>query len=612
MKRAAIVVALLVLAAPLIALHAPVQAQSGWRVDDFAADYTIEPDGVVLADEVIQVDFGTESHHGINRDLSTKVRCTAVRPGAEPPLQPCPENSDRLYKYLAIQVSAADGRSLPFTGSESDGVLRLQIGDPKVSTTGKQSYRVHYEVAPALDAYSDHDELYWNATGTWAVPIAHTIIRVHLPAGASLQAACYEGSGRAGTAPCKSATAGTTATYESTRTLGAGEQLTFVTGWQRGLVTVQPAILQKRLTIGDFFTFDWIEYAGMVAVAVLSIAGLAALWWRAGRDRRYRTLYYLTNDASEQTQPLFAHTDVVVEFLPPDELRPAEMGVILDERADTRDVTATIIDLAVRGYLHITEIPKEGWFGHKDWKLTKIDRESDLRAYERRLYDSLFAGHGNEVKLSELKNTFASRLSKVKDELYDDAMSRKWFSARPEKARTLWLIGAFGVVAVGGAACFASGYFLGRALLFSPLILAGLALMPLSRAMARRTATGSEALRRVLGFRLYIATAETRMQEFNEQQNIFARYLPFAIVFGCVDKWAKAFKGLEEQAQQSTASWYTGVGAFEVMAFSSGLQGFAGSVSSSISSTPGSSGGGSGFSGGFAGGGGGGGGGSAW
>ena len=130
--------------------------------------------------------------------------------------------------------------------------------------------------------------------------------------------------------------------------------------------------------------------------------------------------------------------------------------------------------------------------------------------------------------------------------------------------------------------------------------------------MSRRTATGSEALRRVLGFRLYVATAETRMQEFNEQQNIFARYLPYAIVFGCVDKWARAFRGIEDQAASSTVSWYSGVGPFQVMAFSSGLQGFSTSVASTISSTPGSS-GGSGFSGGgFSGGGGGGGGGGSW
>jgi uncharacterized membrane protein len=115
----------------------------------------------------------------------------------------------------------------------------------------------------------------------------------------------------------------------------------------------------------------------------------------------------------------------------------------------------------------------------------------------------------------------------------------------------------------------------------------------------------------VLGFRLYVATAEKDRQRFNEDQGIFARYLPYAIVFGCVDKWAKAFEGLESEAQASVVPWYTGMTAFHVASFSSDLKGLSGSLSSTISSTPSS--GGSGFSGGgFSGGGGGGGGGGSW
>ena len=88
------------------------------------------------------------------------------------------------------------------------------------------------------------------------------------------------------------------------------------------------------------------------------------------------------------------------------------------------------------------------------------------------------------------------------------------------------------------------------------------------------------------------------------------RYLPFAIVFGCVTKWAKAFEGLEATAQASTASWYTGTHAFSAAAFSSNLQSFSSSVGSTLSSSHSS--GGSGFSGGSSGGGGGGGGGGSW
>ena len=286
------------------------------------------------------------------------------------------------------------------------------------------------------------------------------------------------------------------------------------------------------------------------------------------------------------------------------------MGLLLDESADTLDVTATIVDLAVRGHLRITEIPKKGWFGRRDWELTKLQADDSMLPYEYTLWAGLFES-GDSVRLSALKKKFVTRLGKVKSALYDDAMSRRWFQWRPETAKGVWIFLSLVVVALGGGASFLAGLFLGRALLGLPLIVAGVVLFFLSFSMARRTAAGSEALRRVLGFRLYVVTAETRMQEFNEDQNIFARYLPYAIVFGAVDKWARAFRGLDDEAmRRSTAGWYAGAGAFSASSFSSDLRSFSSSVSSTISSSP-SGGSGSG-GGGSSGGGGGGGGGGSW
>jgi uncharacterized membrane protein YgcG len=267
------------------------------------------------------------------------------------------------------------------------------------------------------------------------------------------------------------------------------------------------------------------------------------------------------------------------------------------------------VDLAVRGWLHITEIPKDGILGHPDWQLDRLSPpEEQLRPYEQELLDGLFQS-GDTVKMSSLKDKFVARLETVKSSLYDDGMERQWFSEKPEKTRGLWITAAIGVELIGWAAMIFCGLVFGRALIGAPLVVGGLVLLVLSRAMARRTATGSEALRRVLGFRLYISTAETRRQEFNEQKNIFERYLPFAIVFGCVTKWAKAFEGLDDE-MKNTTSWYTSPHPFAVAAFASGLQSFSSSVSSNISSSPSSSGGGGG--GGFSGGGGGGGGGGSW
>jgi uncharacterized membrane protein len=165
------------------------------------------------------------------------------------------------------------------------------------------------------------------------------------------------------------------------------------------------------------------------------------------------------------------------------------------------------------------------------------------------------------------------------------------------------------LLAAGIGAIFVLGQWVGAAIVGIPIVIAGLLLLVLSQAMPRRTGPGREMYRRILGFRQYMTVAETDRQRFNEEANLFQEYLPYAIVYGCVEKWAEAFEGLDNPP--STSSWYVSNHAFAPLAFSNSLQSFSSSMSSAIASTPGGS-GGSGFSGGSSGGGGGGGGGGSW
>jgi uncharacterized membrane protein len=129
-----------------------------------------------------------------------------------------------------------------------------------------------------------------------------------------------------------------------------------------------------------------------------------------------------------------------------------------------------------------------------------------------------------------------------------------------------------------------------------------------SKYMAQRTAAGRDVMRHALGFRLYMTTAEKYRQQFAEKAQIFTELLPYAIVFGCVNLWAKAFEGIDTTA---TSSWYVGNQPFQAGLLAGNLESMNSSISSAIAaSPPSSSGGSSGFSGGSGGGGGGGGGGS--
>jgi uncharacterized protein (TIGR04222 family) len=266
------------------------------------------------------------------------------------------------------------------------------------------------------------------------------------------------------------------------------------------------------------------------------------------------------------------------------------------------------VDLAVRGYLLIQEIPKEGWFGKPDWRLIRLEKDDDLLTYERRLLNGLFRD-GSEVTISELKNVFAERLEGVQDSLYADAVKRGWFSRRPDKVRAAWYgLGVLAVIAAIGITVVLA-IFTHLALLGVSFVVGALVLLFSAGRMPARTAKGTAMLRRVRGFRTVIETAETHMARWAEKELVFTRFLPFAVVFGCTDKWAKAFEAL---GIEPDTSWYISPRPFAFAGFADSLEGFAVTTGGTIASTPSGS-GSSGFSGGgFSGGGGGGGGGGSW
>ena len=352
--------------------------------------------------------------------------------------------------------------------------------------------------------------------------------------------------------------------------------MTIVIALTKGSVDVQPLHLVKQKSDAekarDFLGIAPLPIAGAVFLGILGIMGVGRYWWLTGRDRWYGDVHYLTENQQATTRPLFAKDTIVVEYMPPElerrkrRLRPAEIGTLLDERADTLDVTATIVDLAVRGYLRITEVEKTSIFGKKDYKLEKLkDADGDLLGYEASLLNRLF-DDGSTVDMSDLKNEFYKDLAKVKDMLYTQVVSEdKFFPKNPETVRNYHMVGGIVIIVAGVGLAILLGNAIGAAVLGIPVILSGLLLLLFSAKMPRRTAAGREMYRRILGFREYMTVAEKDRQRFNEERNIFQEYLPYAMVYGCVDKWAKAFEDMG--IQPDTSGWYVSPYPFAALAF---------------------------------------------
>src|SRR5438874_8908529 len=571
----------------------PASADEGWVITSFHSDIHIAADSTLAISEDIRVDFGSLQKQGIFRTIPTRYRYD--------------DTHDRYYELTVWSVT--DGsRPVPYTTSVVEDNEVIKIGDPNVLISGPHRYVIGYKVAGAMNSFAEHDELFWNVDGAlWPVPKQKVSASVFIPSGSYQRAACYEVPSGS-TASCTSDNTASAVNYVSTRELGSGEQMSVVTGLNKGAVNVPAPLLEarKRQFPQDAFDVNPLTVGVGLLLLITGVGLIVRFWLRHGRDRAYLTRYYQTNDAApDRLEPVFQHEPVVVEFEPPQNLRPAELGLILDESADTKDVTATIVDLAVRGFLTIGEVP-----GKRDWMLTQKSGDvASLLPYERTLYNGLF-GPRQQVKISELKGTFHSTLSTAESEVYADAMTRKFFRARPDMVRLATVGVAILIALVGAGLTFVLGITFGGGLIGVAVVLVGVVLAVMNRAMASRTAAGREVMQKTLGFRLYMTTAEKYRQQFAEKAEIFTQLLPYAIVFGCVARWSKAFEGIDTSASNS---WYVGNAPFEAALLSSNLESMNSSLSSAIASTPPRSGSSSGFGGGgFSGGGGGGGGGGSW
>jgi Predicted membrane protein (DUF2207) len=573
------------------------------ETERFDVRIVIEPTGTLVVSETIVQQFGSTPRHGIFRFIPNRLRYD--------------DTSDRIFPIQLISVTTSEGTPGDVETGEQDGNFTIQIGDPDVEITGRHTYEIVYRVEGAMNGFPTHDELYWNAIGDrWEQLIQAMNVRVIGPTDVT-RIACFQGPFGATLGCDREQIKNGNAVFSQTN-VPAFSALSVVVALPSGTVSNTAPILEERWSLDRAFDRTPATIGGGIGLLALVVGGFGALMWKRGRDVRFRGSQVdqvMGGPVETETQavPLLEKTVSVVEFAPPEDLRPGQVGTLIDEEANTLDVSATIVDLAVRKHLVIEELEKKWLLGKPDWKLSRLQPASEekLLPYERKLLDGLFED-GDQVELSDLRKKFAPRLQKVKDELYDDIVRRKWFLARPDKVRQRWVMIGVGALLLGVGVTFLLARWTTFGLLGVPLMIGGILLIAGAKWMPARTAKGTAITRRVEGFRVVIEKAEEHMSKWAEQQNVFTRFLPYAVVFGVTDKWAKAFESLGQMPSDSDMTWYVSSRVFVYSQFADSLDSFAVTTSGTISSTPSGS-GGSGFGGGgFSGGGGGGGGGGSW
>jgi uncharacterized membrane protein len=292
-------------------------------------------------------------------------------------------------------------------------------------------------------------------------------------------------------------------------------------------------------------------------------------------------------------------TTIIPQYDPPDKVEPAVMGVLIDEKADLRDITSTIIDLAYRGYLKIIEKEEKGILSKSKKytfkKMKNFYNDNNLKEYEKLILTGIFAER-EEVELDDLKNEFYKNLKDIKKSLYEETTKAGYFEDNPDRVRNKYVLPGIILLSVGWI------------LVIMPAIW-GLLLIIFGIFMPRKTEKGVEAKWWANGFKMYLYTAE-RFRLGKVTPETFEKFLSYAMVFQVEKQWAERFKDI----YLKPPDWYVGpagyYAAFSVINFTSHLStSFNTALTQGLVSSPSSSSGfGSGFGGGFAGGGGGGGG----
>jgi uncharacterized membrane protein YgcG len=544
----------------------PVAARS-WRIADFNDTITIGGDGSTAVHERITVVF-IGQFQGIHRTIPIEY--------------PGPRGTNYTLFLNVTGVTDESGQKLKYESHTAGDFRDLKIYIPGAEDS-THTIEIDYTLRDAVRFFEDHDEFYWNVTGNdWPVPIDQVTARVSLPdaAAGSVQAQAFTGaygsSQRAATAEVK----GSEVSFATTDPLPMRGGLTVDIFIPKGILRAPSSLTRALWFLGS---------NPIVFLPLLTFGVMFVLWWYKGRDP----------DPGVSVAPMYE---------PPAGFSPAEAGSLLEDQVHPRDITSTLVDLAVRGYIKIEEKLDQGiLFHHKDYifhLLKPREQWMDLAPHELVMLGNVFPA-GTDTELSSLKNRFYTALPAIRTDIMSALKAKGMYLVDPESANA-YSVGAIVVI----LAPFVIAQFMGGLNVFSslgPVILSGgiaaLVWWLFARQMTAKTVKGARTRVELLGFQEFMNRVDAdRLKRM--PANTFEKYLPYAMALGVEHHWAQAFAGIVKDPP----GWYSspnGMVGFNPIFFAGAMHGMAADMNQVFVSAPRASSTGSGWGGGGFGGGGG-------
>ncbi len=428
-------------------------------------------------------------------------------------------------KYKKIEIEK-DGRPEPYHVEKGQDLM-LYVGRKEVLLEpGVYQYKIKYRVPNQIGIYGDYDEIYWNAIGTEVeFEIDKATCRVQLPSGARiLQETAYAGTyGTKGTNYSKKIE-GDAISYQTVRGLAPGEAFTIAVGFEKGVVAA-PGFFSR---LGSIIL--------LILASIFLLPYYLYTWWKYGQDPPAPAVY-----------PIWEA---------PDGLSAASLNYIFKERHGSKSFTASIVQLAINGYLKIEETTKKGFLSKStSYDLLKLkDSDDSVTPEERQLMDALFRSTDRVGVTGEYDREMEAIYNGHRASLANQHSS---FVNQGNNYHMLVIPALVTVVSFGLAFYFMMtspyGTNANGIALITFLPLAIVAIILYAYLIKKPTPEKIDLRSRIKGFKMYLGLAEKhRLRLLNPPEMTpehFESILPFAFALGVEHEWTGKFKQILEQAQ---------------------------------------------------------------
>ncbi len=354
-KIIALILLITILILPVM-VHGATYGSSDYEISSYDVEITINSDNVYEITETIVADFFVPKH-GIFREIPMRYEGQKV-------------------KISDISVSEQ------YVQTKSEGDLVLKIGDPDKTLTGAKKYVINYKFNMGRDSNEGFDLFYFNIIGTgWDTSISNISFNLQFPD-------FFDKDSISFTSGVYGSTDISNVSYEA-----AGLK---ITGSVPYLSPGEGLTANIRLPESAFAGESTNSNAVYFSIAAWVLCGLLIL-----------SAWYIWN--SKGKDPVLFPS---VQFSPPDNMTPAEVGYVIDGVVDNKDITSLIFYWADKGYLDITESDKNEFLFIK-----KKDPET-TNYFETHMFSRLFSyGKDGWVSTNDLKQEFYEDLPIIKTQI---------------------------------------------------------------------------------------------------------------------------------------------------------------------------------------------------